>query len=144
MSGLLNVKANNYLGADYDDYLLLIEALAADPVTYAKARSAVLKNLKRDYIEKIQKDVIDALSTGKITKATGTHSIFRLQGGSQILKEEKEFTVNYPDQDTLDLSLAIAKTVNNCFQDVVDKILPKRYLKMAGEKQVLGVSEMGV
>ena len=139
MSGILKISANNYMGSDYEDYLILIEALAADPVTYAKARSAVLKNLKRDYINKIQNDVIQALSEGK----HDGHSIFRLGAGNAILKEESSFKVNYPDQLTLDLSLSIAKTMNNCFQDVVEVILPKRYLKMASDKQVLGVSDMG-
>jgi len=54
-SGLLSIRANNYLGSDYEDYLTLVQALTSDPITYNKARSVVLKNLKRNYIILIKK-----------------------------------------------------------------------------------------
>ena len=124
MSQNFKINTSNYIGFEYKKYLNEVKGLAlTDPKVYAKARNDAVEGLtdqmSKDWYEKIYK----VLSEGKYVKADGS-----------VAEVVKGKMPSYPQQELAKIALSHTQTIVDMMDEVVELLLPEKYLSTAMEQ----------
>ena len=134
-----NIKPENYLSIEYEEYLNRVEEMAIrDTSTFFAMKNQMIKAVKSNLTIIIFEFVKDLLTTGT-TKGMGNQYIYN--GIKNV--DSTKFQPRYPAQEINNVALSLVNTINQFLdQSVCEILMPERIRSLVGRSINVNKSEV--
>jgi hypothetical protein len=109
----LNLDITNYLGVQHSEYVDRIQGIAlSNPSRYFSYREQVSRQIKQSALRQLYATLYQALRNGR-----------RADGNTDLVQDMVAGSPNVSDQVVNEKCIALAKTLNHAFEEIIDELL---------------------